>query len=281
MIESSWKDDNYNPSEHAYWKATLNTENGGYPNNYYYADTLRGIILAFGYFFSNLYVVRYDEKGYPRKNIQVPIKFGTRSKSHDFRTEQESGKDYYISTPNLTYKLTSLQLDANRCVSTNYLRSIYGKYLMKNGISEKEIDLLVSDIHPVPYNIGIELTGNFDKMNDATEIAEAITTKFTPQNFLYVKEFWFLDVRRDIKMQMDTITIEEPESMTEEAKREITMKCNFALECNFYKPIEDCPLIDKIIATLYNGKETTYNVEGGTIDETKPTPEKLYQKIIQ
>ena len=83
----------YDPSLHGFRKGVIDkAENEGYPKNYWYADSLRSLVIGFGNFFNNVYVIRYDEKGEPIKKIQVPLKFGPRMKSHDFRVEQESGK---------------------------------------------------------------------------------------------------------------------------------------------------------------------------------------------
>jgi len=254
MEQGSWTDKGYNPEEHNYWKATLNSENGGYPENYFFADTLRGIILAFGNYFGDLHVLRYDEKGYPRKDIIVPVKFGPRAKSHDPRVESESGKDYYISQPNLTYKIGSMQFDPNRAAAQTYTRTFYTNYLLDKGVSEETVELLFENLHPVPYNIGFEVNVSCDKMSDALQVIEQIGVKFNPESFLYTKEFWFLNVERDLRFKMDSINLQAEDTLGEEAKREITVNCNFAVEANFYKKIEDCALITEIVTKVYNTK---------------------------
>ena len=95
---SNWTEDNYDPSTHQWKKGWVDGDvYGGYPTNYFYSDSIRNILIGFGNFFNNVYVIRYDEHGVPIKKIQVPLKFGPRMKSHDFRVEQESGKKYYIT----------------------------------------------------------------------------------------------------------------------------------------------------------------------------------------
>ena len=95
---ANWTQHDYDPSKHNWHKGVIDgAPNEGYPKNYFFADTLRSVIIGFGSFFNNLFVVRYDENGEPIKKIQVPLKFGPRMKSHDYRVEQETGKKYYIS----------------------------------------------------------------------------------------------------------------------------------------------------------------------------------------
>ena len=262
--ESNWKTSGYIPSEHGWNKATLNNvSNFGYPENYFYADSIKNAIIAFGSFFNDINVIRYDENGYPRKIIQVPIKFGPRAKSHDFRVEKESGKTYYIQQPNMFYKITSVAFDAERAESIETARTFYEDYLVSNGIAENAVQQLWQDIHPTPYNITIESTASCDKMEDALQILEQICSKFNPANFLYVKEFWFMNIRRDIKMKMENSSLEYNEDYGEEDKREITVKFTFTLECNMYHKIDSGTIIDQIVTKLIpNINDSEFSIFG-------------------
>lgn len=251
MAESNWKSPGYNPEEHGWWRATLDDANNfGYPNNYYFADTVRAIIIAFGKFFNDMFVVRFDENGYPRKKIQVPLKFGPRAKSHDYRREEESGKTYYIPLPNMYYKITSFQYDQARAASSNTIRMFYDQYLMSKGIEEEYVDLLWSDTKPVPYNIGIELTAKADKFSDILQIVEQISSRFDPDAFVFIKEFWFMNIRRDVKMKLESVSVDYQDDFGEQDKREIEAKFSFTIEGQVYTKIEHGAIIDQIILKL-------------------------------
>lgn len=251
MAESNWKSPGYNPEEHGWWRATLDDANNfGYPNNYYFADTVRAIIIAFGKFFNDMYVVRFDENGYPRKKIQVPLKFGPRAKSHDYRREEESGKTYYIPLPNMFYKITSFQYDQARAASSNTIRTFYDQYLMSKGIEERYVDLLWSDAKPVPYNIGIELTAKADKFADILQIVEQISSRFDPDAFVFIKEFWFMNIRRDVKMKLESVSVDYQDDFGEQDKRELEAKFAFTIEGQVYTKIEHGAIIDQIILKL-------------------------------
>lgn len=259
MSESNWKSPGYNPEHHGWWKATLDDRADlGYPVGYYYADTVRAIMIAFTNFFNDMYVIRYDEKGFPRKRIQVPIKFGPRAKSHDYRKEEESGETYYIPLPNMYYKITSFQYDAQRASSSNEIRTFYDTYLMENGVEEREVLLLWKDTQPVPYNLGIEITAKADKFSDILQIVEQITSRFNPDAFIYIKEFWFMNIRRDIKMKLDSVSIDYQDELGEQDKRELEAKFNFTIEGQVYTKIEHGAIIDQIIMKL-NPSIAVYN----------------------
>ena len=261
MSESYWKDDGYRPDEHGWWKATLDGRSDfGYPSGYYYADTVRAIATTFAKFFSDLCVIRYDEKGFSRKIIQVPIKFGPRSKAYDQRKEEESGKTYTIPMPNLYYKITSFQYDSNRASSTDATRTFYESYLVKNGLEESRAELLWEDTQPVPYNIGFELSAKATKMNDLLQIIDQILGRFNPDAFLFIKEFWFMNIRRDVKMKLDSVSFDYPDELGEQDVRELEAKFTFTVESQVYTKIVDGAIIDEIVMKL-NPSIATHKTE--------------------
>ena len=152
----------YDPSTHQFKKGWIDGHpRGGYPANYFFADTIRSVIVGFGNFFNDLYVIRYDEKGEPIKQIQVPLKYGPRMKSHDFRVEQESGKKYYIQLPNMTYRIDNIAFASDRYSGAGESRGFYNKYFEVNGIDYLMANKFWADVHPVPYNLTITKAANF------------------------------------------------------------------------------------------------------------------------
>ena len=251
MSESNWTTSGYRPDEHGWWKATLDDRGDlGYPTGYYYADTMRAIMVAFTKFFNDVYVIRYDEQGYPRKSIRVPIKFGPRAKSHDFRKEEESKQTYYIPLPNLYYKFTGFQYDNTRAASSKAIRTFYEDYLLSKGIEEGDCQLLWEDTQPVPYNITFDMSAKTELFSDLLQIIEQITSRFNPDAFLFIKEFWFMNIRRDIKMKLDNVSIEFQDEFGEQEKRELEARFTFTIEGQVYTKIEHGAIIDRIVTIL-------------------------------
>lgn len=263
LEEHDWTQPYYNPSEHGWFKADIGGQenNYGYPNDYFFADTMRAISVAFGKKFSNIVIIREDEKGYPRKHIEVPIKFGPRSKAHDYRTELEAGDidengiiepKYYIQNPCMTWKFTSGSYDGNRQTSTNEIRAFYDKYFMSKGIELSTCDLFWQDTMVIPVNIGIQLKAYADKDADLHRIFEMIMRKTKDSAmFLYVKEFWFMNIRRDIKVKLSSFNFDYgKDEMGAEDKREVSVTFDFTCEAFVYRPIEKSSLITSIVTTL-------------------------------
>ena len=273
---ANYKQPGYDPSKNGYWKGTVDgAPNFGYPKNYFYADTLRSILIGFANFFNDLKVIRYNEYGEPVKTINVPIKFGPRMKSHDFRTELESGDKYYISLPNLTYRLDSMQFDANRAKGIYEQRAFYTDELESAGLVGDFEEIFWSDVQPTPYNITTTMELKAEKMTDAEQIVEQICARFNPACFFDLKEFWFFNKRRSIKMKLENVnwTIES-ESMGEEQWREITVSFSFLMECVLYKPIRDAQIIERI-NTYINYDRDSYIYHGvtfGNVDGSLTNP---------
>jgi hypothetical protein len=284
---SNYTQAGYDPSLHGFWKGTADgAPNFGYPQNYFYADTMRSLFIGFENFFNELNVIRYNKFGEPVKTINVPIKFGPRNKSHDFRTEQESGKKYYISLPNLTYRLDNMQFASERAKGIYETRAFYNKDLESAGLVCDQQDKFWSDVQPVPYNISVSMEANCEKMTDAEQIVEQIAVRFQPAAFFDVKEFWFFNKRRSIKMKLENMNWEiQSESMGEEDWRQIKVSFTFTMEAFLYKPIKDAQIIEKIntYITLNRGDYLYHAATFGNADGTLTTPyefSKIYQTKV-
>lgn len=248
---SNWTESGYDPSLHGYKKGWNDSDpKGGYPSNYFFADTLRSIVIGFGQFFNDIHVIHYDEHGEPVKKIQVPIKFGPRSKAFDFRKEQESGKKYYIQLPNITYRIDSLSWAGDRYTGAMESRGFYDKFFEKHGIDYQMQEKFWADVQPVPYNITISMEAKTEYIADANQILEQILVRFAPDCYFDLKEFWFANIRRSIKMKCDSSNIEMNMDYGEEDKREITVSFSFTIEAFLYNAIQKTSIIDKIITKL-------------------------------
>jgi hypothetical protein len=266
---SNWTENNpqniskpkYDPSTHNFKKGWIDGHpSGGYPANYFFADSIRAAMIGFGNFFNDLFVIRYDEKGEPIKQIQVPLKYGPRMKSHDFRVEQETGKKYYIQLPNMTYRKTGMAFASERYSGAGESRGFYNKYFEVNGVDYIMANKFWADVHPVPYNITISMEAKCEHISDANQIEEQVLSRFAPEAYFDLKEFWFINKRRSIKMKLDSISEELTQDFGEEDKREITVSFEFTIEAWLYKTIKDTFIIDEIITQLgVNGDKNYWN----------------------
>ena len=249
--------------------------NYGYPRNYYFAGTTRALLNAFGNFFNDLYIGRRNQYQEVEKWIRVPIKYGPRQKSHDFRTEQETGEPSYISLPNMTYKFDSISYAPDRDSGVYETRAFYNDVLKDAGIEYEMEEQFWSDVQPSPININVTLEINCQDINDLNDIGEQIIPRFRPAAFLAVKEFWFFNKRRSIKLRMNDPGIQiDNDAMGEEDRREVKGTISFTIEAVLYLPIKTAHIITKIntfLQTKYTGGNLwhaqAFGNPNGTLDQ--------------
>lgn len=230
-------------------------KNFGYPPKYYYAGTTRALLTAFGNFFNDIYIGRRNQYQEVEKWVRVPIKYGPRKKSHDFRTEQETGEPAYISLPNITYKLDGISYAADRDSGVYETRAFYNDVLTDAGIEYEMEEQFWSDVQPAPINLNITMEINCEDIDDLNDIGEQIIPRFRPAAFLAVKEFWFFNKRRSIKLRMNDPGIQiDNDAMGEEDRREVKGTITFTIEAVFYLPIKTAQIITKINTFLQADK---------------------------
>ncbi len=272
---SNWTQPGYDPSQHSWRKGEIDGKpNGGWTPDYFFADTLRSIDVAFGSFLNGIKVFHYNEEGEPVKAIEIPIKYGPRSKAFDFRVEKETGKKYYIPLPNITYRRTAMEWDSERASGQNEGRMFYSNYFSHNGIDEVMAEKFWSDIQPVPYNITYEVNIKAEYISDMDQLMEQICREFEPDININVKEFWFANIRRCIKVKLESVSHDYTVDYNEDNKRELTSTLTFKAYAYLYKAIEHGTIIDQIIMKLTTqgsaGIEYNMGISGnwnGSLDE--------------
>ncbi len=195
----------------------------------------------------------------------MDIKFGPRSKTYDFKKEKESNKKYYIELPNFTWNIASISYDSSRAEGLTTNRTFHNQI---SNIFGEQVEQFWEDINPVPYNVSITLEVNVEEMDDACQVIEQICCRFAPENYLQVQEFWFFkDLRRSLKLKLESKSHEITQVMGEQEKREIKVTFSFTLEMFFYKPIQNANIIKIIEARILDGNTTSTDAE--IIDKNK------------
>lgn len=263
---SNWTQSGYDPSQHSFRKGEIDgLNNGGYASNYFFADSLEAADIAVGSFFNNIHIYHFTKEGENKKEIEMPIKYGPRTKAFDYRVVAETGEKYYIPLPNLTYQRTNMEWASERASGKGETRTFYSKYFDKNGVDYKMSEKFWKDVQPVPYDLTYELCAHFEYRHDANQFQEQLLARFNPECYINVKEFWFANIRRSLKLKLTSVSQDVNVDYNEEDKREITITANFTLEAWLYLPIETGAIIDKIVTTLEAAQANTTHKWQSTI----------------
>lgn len=219
---------------------------------YYYPHTIRNIIVAFSDVFNQMYVYRYKaDKTTIAKIIPVPVKFGPAEKYHLFDMQRKSGKKYYLSVPAISIDMKSPEYDSSRATSVNEVRQWADK-----DVPSALIDEFWEDVQPTPYNLNFDVSIRTESYDDFCQILENILPYFNPAIHLRVKEFSFLNMERNIKVNLNSVNFDMPTEMTEEDYRFVNASLSFTAYAYLYRPIDYAKAIKYINARLMSDTYT-------------------------
>lgn len=230
--------------------------------DFYYSNVLRNILIAFLDQFNDLKVLRYaKDRTTVVKTIEVPILHGSVEKYHQTRLEDESLERYYQTLPRMAVMLDAIEYNQDRCVAANELRSFI------DPLSGTEVPLVIQDIVPTPYDITFKLQIKTNSMSDISQILENILPFFNPSLYLRVKEFSFLNLERDLKVTLMSVTPELLEEIDETSTRTVNATLLFKVDAYMFRPIDTAKLIKKINSKYFTTPNFANVTSAGYYDE--------------
>lgn len=220
---------------------------------YFFNHSIRNLIVAFCEAFKDVHVKRYDDEGNVSKDILVPIKFGPFAKTFMRRTEDGSMQRYYTQLPTMSVTLQGFSFSAERSRS-----SMVRRYLPKPDFDFCNPDKVLTDMMPSPWDVNFTLHIKTESFVDFTQIVEQIAPWFNPSCYLQVKEFNTINLNRNVRITLNGLNTEFTEPVEEEGKRYVNGTMEFTADYQFYKPLSDSSVIEKI--RMHYGYEPDYNL---------------------
>jgi hypothetical protein len=216
---------------------------------YYYPETIRNVTVSILDMFNDFHIKRYDKT--PTKNagivktVHVPISFGPVEKRHF--DELRGTKDGWQAppVPRMCLVLDGIEYDASRASGINELRHFYDTNLLV-----RDVDQFFTDINPAPYNFNFTLSILTDSLSDFSQIVENILPYFNPNRFLRVKEFSFLNIERDLPVQLGNISPNFSQDMEVGDEKKINADVSLIIKGWMYRPISYEKII-KIVNTNF------------------------------
>ena len=209
--------------------------------HYYYPRTHDMIKLAVLDMFNDMTIYRYhDETGEIINTFKVPITFGPIEKTHQFRKEQESGEQYYLTLPRMAITFNGTIPAPTRSKSSNTDRLFF-----KEDLEESPPAFI--DYEPVPTDYVFTVYIKTEFFKDYAQIVENIIPYFSPdRTTLVVKEFSFLEIARNLKVSMTAINSDWETSFSDQNMRELNGSFTLTVEGYAYRPVEATGLIQTI-----------------------------------
>jgi len=228
------------------------------PTNYQ-PLTIRSIHIALMELFKNIRVRNFSDtstSGTLIKTIKVPIVLSMQEKYETYLKELEIGENntgkYYAQYPKMSLTWSSMNYNGERSKGTNVKR-----YWKDVDTGFTDVDSYISDVQPIPYDLGFELDIQTQSMSHFTQILESILPYFNPARHIRVKEFSFLNVERDLKVRLEGISQEFLIDQDESVRRYVNGTLQLTVEAFIYEPFEtDINMIKEIRTKYYSGPQS-------------------------
>lgn len=208
--------------------------------NYFYNETIRKTVIAFGTLFNNISIKKYGTDGKSISQIKVPIAYGPIQRFLA-RIEQQPNFDdnVAISLPRLSFQLTSYVYDATRKASP------VQKFTMLSPASKTKVKKMYM---PVPYDVGFRLSFAAKLQDDALQIIEQILPFFQPSYSVTINMLEGVDEKRDIPFTLTNVGFVDEYEGDFSTRRFIQYDLDFVAKTYFYQevPTDENGIIKKV-----------------------------------
>ena len=208
--------------------------------NYFYNETVRKTVIAFGTLFNNIKIKKFASDGKSISQIKVPIAYGPIQR-FIARIEQQSNFDdnVAITLPRLSFELTSYTYDPTRKASP------VQKFTMKSPNDKVKIKKMFL---PVPYDIGFRLSFATKQQDDALQIIEQILPFFQPSYNVTINMLEGVEEKRDIPFTLMSSTFTDEYEGDFSTRRFIQYDLDFISKTYFYQevPTDENGIIKKV-----------------------------------
>ena len=207
--------------------------------NYFYNETIRKTVIAFGTLFNNIKIKKFGSDGKTISQIKVPIAYGPMQRFLA-RIEQQTNFDdnVAITLPRISFELTSYSYDPTRKASP--ITKFTGKGSTK--LKHKKIFL------PVPYEIGFRLSFAAKLQDDSLQILEQILPHFQPSFSVTVNMLEGVEEKRDIPFTLANVAFSDEYEGDFSTRRFIQYDLDFIAKTYFYSevPTDESGVIKKV-----------------------------------
>jgi len=195
---------------------------------YFYHQTSRKMVVAFGSLFNNIEVRRTDSSDAVTEIIKIPLSYGPKDKML-VRISQDPSLNpkVALTVPRMGFELTSMTYDGARKLNT------MGRNVKKGTTGLKK------QYNPVPYNWDFSLYVFVKNAEDGTQILEQILPFFTPDFTVTMTLISGMTVKMDIPLVLNSVTSEDSYEGDFATRRSIIWTLSFIMKGFLYPSVTD------------------------------------------
>jgi len=213
---------------------------------YFYNESLRKCIIAFGSLFNDIYISRRNSGGTEVQSMKVPLAYGPKQKFM-VRLDADPNLDQKvaITLPRIGFEIAGLDYDPSR-----KLNRIMKRKKVAN-TEDKKLKQMSTQYSPVPYNLNFEMFVMTKNSDDGIQIVEQILPFFQPEYTVTINEVPEMDIVRDVPMVLNSIGYEDTYTGSFTERRAIIYTFNFVAKAYVYGPVTTAKPITKAEVTAY------------------------------
>ena len=213
---------------------------------YFYNESLRKCIIAFGSLFNDIYISRRNSAGTEVQSMKVPLAYGPKQKFM-VRLDADPNLDQKvaITLPRIGFEIAGLDYDPGR-----KLNRIMKRKTVAN-TEDKKLKQMNTQYSPVPYNLNFEMFVMTKNSDDGIQIVEQILPFFQPEYTVTINEVPEMDVVRDVPIVLNSIGYEDTYTGSFTERRAIIYTFNFVAKAYVYGPVTTSKPITKAEVTAY------------------------------
>jgi len=214
--------------------------------NYFYNESLRKTIIAFGSLFNDIVITRKNAAGTETQSMKVPLAYGPKQKFM-VRLDQDPGitQTVALTLPRIGFEIQSFDYDPSRKLN----RIIKQKKV--SGEDDKKTKQMSTQYSPVPYNMNFELFCMAKNSDDGIQIVEQILPYFQPEYTVTIKEVPEMDIVRDVPIVLNNIGYEDTYEGDFTTRRAVIYTFSFTAKSYVYGPVTTAKPITKVQVDTY------------------------------
>lgn len=195
---------------------------------YFYHQTSRKMVVAFGTLFNNIEVRRTDSADAVTEIIKIPLSYGPKDKML-IRISQDPNLNpkVALTVPRMGFELTAMSYDGARKLNT------MGRNVKKGTTGLKK------QFNPVPYNWDFSLYVFVKNAEDGTQILEQILPFFTPDFTVTMTLVSGMTVKMDIPLILNSVSSEDTYEGDFATRRSIIWTLSFIMKGFLYPSVTD------------------------------------------
>ena len=218
---------------------------------YFYNESFRKTIIAFGSLFNDIAITRKNSAGTEVQTLKVPLAYGPKQKFIT-RLEQDPGDNQAIAMtlPRIGFEIAGFAYDPVR-----KLNRIIKKKIVSTE-ADKKLQQMSVQYTPVPYDVGFELFVMTKNSDDGIQIVEQILPYFQPEYTVSIKEVPEMDTIRDVPVVLNSISYEDTYAGDFTERRAIIYTLNFTAKAYVYGPVTTAKPITKVQVDTYDNLQS-------------------------